>query len=132
MAKRASLSLRARGINSAADEPPKEQVQDKAPAPKKKSPPKKARRAPPKADRPADEAPHDASPERVIRDSFTMPAFDYGRISELQTKCMKQGIGMTKGEILRAGLIALSGMAPKQLAAAATKVVKIKTGRPKS
>lgn len=68
---------------------------------------------------------------RVVRDSFSMPADDYALIDELRDACLQQGVAMNKGEILRAGLLALSGMSDRALKRAAGKVVKVKTGRPK-
>lgn len=67
---------------------------------------------------------------RVIRDSFTMPAVDYELISELRTRCMKAGVGITKSELLRAGLNALGSMTDKELVKVIEKLEKVRTGRP--
>ena len=113
MSKRAGLTLRSRAINT-----PVETLEKKESitiAEPKKSP----QRANKKVD-----------PEKVVRDSFTMPIDDYELIAELQIDSAKLGIIMTKGEILRAGLRALAGMTDAQLEKAVAKVEKIKTGRP--
>ena len=73
----------------------------------------------------------DVKSDIVIRDSFTMPDFDHVLIKDIQGDCLKNGFTMTKSEVLRAGVIALSGMTGAQLAKAAQKLVKVKTGRPK-
>jgi hypothetical protein len=64
------------------------------------------------------------------RDAFTMPIFDYDLISELITRSAMNGRVLNKSEILRAGLIALNSMTDIQFKKAASKVIKIKTGRP--
>lgn len=68
--------------------------------------------------------------ERVIRDSFTMPATDYGLIAEIKSRCLKKGIAANKSEIVRAGLAALDGMSDTTLIELVKKVPKVKTGRP--
>lgn len=67
----------------------------------------------------------------VVRDSFTMPEYDYALIAETQQRCLRKGLPMTKGEVLRAGLRALEAMSDTALHGLAGKVEKIKTGRPK-
>lgn len=71
-----------------------------------------------------------SSTARVIRDSFTMPAIDYELIPELKTRCMKAGVGVTKSELLRAGLNALGSMTDKELVNVIEKLEKVRTGRP--
>lgn len=68
--------------------------------------------------------------QKVVRDSFTMPKDDYDLIAELKKKCAEIGIGAKKGELLRAGLKALSTLTPAQLKTRLAGVEKIKTGRP--
>ena len=68
-------------------------------------------------------------PERVKRDSFTMPVADYERIAQLQKRCMRAEIGASKSEILRAGLVALDALTDEQLAAVVRGLDKVKTGR---
>jgi len=68
----------------------------------------------------------------VIKDSFTMPPDDYALIEDLKEACLRQGIVMTKGEVLRAGLHVLNTLTPDQLMVVAASVEKIKAGRPKA
>ena len=70
------------------------------------------------------------TPQKVVRDSFTMPKDDYDLIADLKKKCAEMGIGAKKGELLRAGLKALSALSPAQLKTRLAGVEKIKTGRP--
>jgi len=67
--------------------------------------------------------------EKVKRDSFTMPLTDYERIASLQKRCLRSGIGATKSEILRAGLVALAAMTDAELSAMVEELPKVKTGR---
>lgn len=67
---------------------------------------------------------------KMIRDSFTMPEFDYDRIKSLKTRFLSSGIEMKKSEVLRAGLLALEGLNDSQLHKLAGDVERIKTGRP--
>jgi len=68
--------------------------------------------------------------ERVIRDSFTLPANDYGLLSSLRERGLKAGVHANKSELVRAGLRVLAGLNDKDLIVALEKVEKIKTGRP--
>lgn len=111
--KRGGLTLRSQAINVAVKTPEKKEGVSIA---KPKKPPQRVNK--------------EVDPERVVRDSFTMPSDDYGLIAELQIDSAKLGIIMTKGEILRAGLRSLAGMTDAQLKKAVAKVEKIKTGRP--
>jgi len=67
---------------------------------------------------------------RVIRDSFSMPENDYERIAANRARALKQGVAVTKAEVLRAGLIAVSNMSDAELVEILGRVEKIKTGRP--
>lgn len=67
---------------------------------------------------------------KLVRDSFTMPEFDYVRIRALKARLLNAGVEIKKSEILRAGLLALENMSDTQLQALAGKVERIKTGRP--
>ena len=131
-AKRSPLSLKDRGVNSSPEETsqekkvvaaPTKSVPKRAAAAKKRTPRTKAKTQEKRKDEPA---------TRVVRDSFTMPQDDYALIAEITTACLKMGIPMTKGEVLRAGLQVLSAMTETQLRKAALRVDKIKTGRPKA
>ena len=68
--------------------------------------------------------------EKVMRDSFTMPAADYDKIAALKKKCLAMGISVKKSELLRAGLGVLECLSTKDLAQAVGTVESIKTGRP--
>ena len=63
-----------------------------------------------------------SSGARVVRDSFTMPAKDHRLIRELQILYAREGILLNKGEVLRAGLHALTRMTPDELAAVADRI----------
>lgn len=74
--------------------------------------------------------PRPVAPERVIRDSFTLPSVDYQLISELRTRCLRSATNATKSEIIRAGLHALEQMPNEELLNIILKLPKVKTGRP--
>jgi hypothetical protein len=67
---------------------------------------------------------------KVVRDSFTMPEGDYARIAELKKTCLAGGVSVKKSELLRAGVLALAGLAPANLLAAIGALESVKTGRP--
>ena len=48
--------------------------------------------------------------QRVIRDSFSLPANDYALISTLRERGLKAGVHATKSELVRAGLRVLLEM----------------------
>lgn len=73
----------------------------------------------------------DREPERLVRDSFTIPAGEYEAIDALKRRYLENGIHMKKSEILRAGLLALSSMDIEELTEVAGRVERIKPGRPK-
>ena len=75
-------------------------------------------------DPPPETAPH------VIRDSFTMPGFDYDLISTIKYRCLQSGVSVTKSAVLRAGLNALMAMPDRELKAMVEGLRKVKTGRP--
>lgn len=77
---------------------------------------------------PRDEKPKKA---KMVRDSFTIPEKEYAQLNELKKKCLKSGVHVKKSELLRAGLLALSGLSDVALIAAVGRVEVIKTGRPK-
>jgi hypothetical protein len=79
--------------------------------------------------KPVPEAPAETG-TRVIRDSFTMPAFDYDLISTIKQRCLKAGVSVTKSEVLRAGLNALTEMPENDLKAVVERLQKVKAGRP--
>jgi hypothetical protein len=86
-------------------------------------------------------APAHAAPEAVppaktaklklVRDSFTIPAGEYGVLAELKRRTAVLGRPAKKSELLRAGLKLLAALGDAQLSAAMAAVPSIKTGRPK-
>ena len=75
----------------------------------------------------------DAKPKKVklIRDSFTMPSFDYDLIDALKEKALSGKSAVKKSELLRAGLRALDKLDSAQLIALVGTLAVVKTGRPK-
>ena len=67
--------------------------------------------------------------EKVIRDGFTMPASDYALIAQVQATSLQAGRSVTKSEVLRAGLHALSTMSLTELQEVLSRVEKVKVGR---
>lgn len=68
---------------------------------------------------------------KLIRDSFTMPSFDYDLIEALKVKGLGSKMVIKKSELLRAGLHALSRLDSSQLIALVGTLAAVKTGRPK-
>jgi hypothetical protein len=68
--------------------------------------------------------------EKVVRDSFTMPKYDYEKIAALKQKCLDAGVSVKKSELMRAGLLLLESAPAKRLLAAISAVETVKTGRP--
>jgi hypothetical protein len=83
-------------------------------------------------------APKAAAPEKIkpakkpklVRDSFTIPKDEYQAIDALKQRATGLQRTAKKSELLRAGLMALSAMNDKSLAAIRAKVPALKTGRP--
>ena len=67
---------------------------------------------------------------KLVRDSFTIPKDEYAAIEALKIRAMTQGLAIKKSELLRAGLMALTGMSDAELKAALVAVPTLKTGRP--
>jgi len=67
--------------------------------------------------------------EKVVRDGFSMPASDYGLIAQVQAASLQAGLAVTKSEVLRAGLHALSAMSLTELKEVLSRVEKVKVGR---
>lgn len=67
---------------------------------------------------------------KVVRDSFTMPEHDYGKLADLKRKCLAGGVQVKKSELLRAGLLALEALSEKRLLSVVAQVEAVKTGRP--
>lgn len=74
-----------------------------------------------------------AKPSKVklIRDSFTMPSYDYDLIATLKSRALDNKTVLKKSELLRAGLHALSKLEAQQLIALVSTLTVVKTGRPK-
>jgi Arc/MetJ-type ribon-helix-helix transcriptional regulator len=68
--------------------------------------------------------------QRVIRDSFTLPANDYAILAVLRERGLKSGVHATKSELVRAGLQMLLEVNEAEFLAALQKLEKVKTGRP--
>jgi len=73
----------------------------------------------------------DKDSDKLVRDSFTIPAAEYKAIEALKDRFLENGIHLKKSEILRAGLLALSVMEMEDLKGVAERVERIKPGRPK-
>jgi hypothetical protein len=71
-----------------------------------------------------------ATHQKVMRDGFTMPVSDYQLITQIRERCLASGIVVTKSEVLRAGLHALTSMPPEDLVRLAATLTKVKPGRP--
>lgn len=68
---------------------------------------------------------------KMIRDSFTMPSFDYDLIDELKGKALSGKSVVKKSALLRAGLHALNKLDSAHLIALLGSLTIVKTGRPK-
>jgi hypothetical protein len=66
---------------------------------------------------------------KVVRDSFTMPEVDYGKLAELKSKCLAAGVSVKKSELLRIGLHFLEALPIARLNAAVTALERVKAGR---
>ena len=75
--------------------------------------------------------PDDEQRPALVRDSFTMPEYDYLRLGQLKERCLTQGISIKKSELLRAGLRALELLDDDRLRELLDGVERLKTGRPK-
>jgi len=67
---------------------------------------------------------------KLVRDSFTIPKDEYAAIEALKIRAMTMGLAIKKSELLRAGLMALTGLSDAKLKAALVAVPTLKTGRP--
>jgi hypothetical protein len=68
--------------------------------------------------------------QRVIRDSFTLPANDYAILAMLRERGLKSGVHATKSELVRAGLHMLLDADEGHFLAVIQRLEKVKTGRP--
>ena len=69
---------------------------------------------------------------KVVRDSFTIPKPEFEKIDALKKRALALGVSVKKSELLRAGLLILSGMSDTAFKAAVANVPVIKTGRPEA
>jgi len=67
---------------------------------------------------------------KLVRDSFTMPKDEYAAIDLLKQRATALKRHAKKSELIRAGIMALTAMDDKQLAAVMAQVPALKTGRP--
>lgn len=72
-----------------------------------------------------------AKKPKMVRDSFTFPKTEYAALDELKQRAIKLAQPSKKGELLRAGIKALSTMSDVAFLQALKAVPSIKTGRPK-
>lgn len=70
------------------------------------------------------------SKQKMVRDSFTMPAPDYALIGVLKARTLASGTSVKKSELLRAGLVALAALSAAQLIDLIAGMPQVKTGRP--
>ena len=68
---------------------------------------------------------------KLVRDSFTIPKSEYVVLDELKQRATRLTRPTKKGELLRAGIVALSVMSDAAFLAALSAVPSLKTGRPK-
>ena len=67
---------------------------------------------------------------KLVRDSFTIPKAEYLALDQLKQRAVRLGRPAKKSEVLRAGLMALAGMADAAFLASISAVPTVKTGRP--
>ena len=72
------------------------------------------------------------SKQKLVRDSFTIPALEYERLKALKQRAVQLARPAKKSELLRAGLMALQAMNDRALGKAIDAVPTVKTGRPKT
>ena len=104
-----------------------------APAPVAKPAADKAAAKPKKSGKKDQKSKGDDQPggkNKLVRDSFTMPATDYALIGALKARTLASGTSVKKSELLRAGLNALAAMSPAQLIGLIASMPHVKTGRP--
>jgi hypothetical protein len=69
---------------------------------------------------------------KVVRDSFTIPKPEFEKIDVLKKRALTLGVSVKKSELLRAGLLVLSGLSDTAFKAAVATVPVLKTGRPEA
>lgn len=68
--------------------------------------------------------------EKLVRDSFTMPAPDFALVAVLKARALDARRPAKKSELLRAGLHALHALSPDALRTALDALAPVKAGRP--
>jgi hypothetical protein len=93
-------------------------------------------KAPVKATTPVVEAANKPEPKpkkiKLIRDSFTMPESEYVVLAAMKKICIKAGVEIKKGELLRVAVNQLQSLSPKQISEIKEQLVKVIAGRPKN
>ena len=67
---------------------------------------------------------------KLVRDSFTIPKFEYAILEQLKSRAMGLERPTKKSEMLRAGIAALQAMTDKAFLATLNSIPSLKTGRP--
>ena len=70
--------------------------------------------------------------QKLVRDSFTIPKGEYVVLGELKERAARLIRPVKKGELLRAGIVALNAMPDRVFLATLSAVPSLKPGRPKS
>ena len=71
-----------------------------------------------------------AKKPKLVRDSFTIPKAEYNVLDDLKQRAAQLAHGVTKSELIRAGIKALAAMPDAAFLKALAQVPAIKTGRP--
>jgi hypothetical protein len=79
----------------------------------------------------ADAPDTDATKQKLVRDSFTIPKAEYAVLEGLKERAAHLRRPTKKSELLRAGVAVLNAMSDRAFLAALNGVVSLKTGRPK-
>ena len=70
--------------------------------------------------------------QKLVRDSFTIPKGEYAVLGELKERAARLIRPVKKGELLRAGIVALNAMPDRVFLATLSAVPSLKPGRPRS
>ena len=79
----------------------------------------------------ADEKPAPKAKEKLVRDSFTLPAADHALLAQLKARAVAFQHPAKKSELVRAGLQALAALPDATLQALLGQLTPVKTGRPR-
>jgi len=99
------------------------------PAPKKAA---KMANATPSKPIKAGKAPKQDRPRKIktVSGRFTMPEHEYAQLAEFKKRCLKAGVHVKKGELLRAGILNLSRLSDVELINAVAQVEQLKAVKP--